>query len=341
MIRITLFFASVLLVQIMSAQPVITYNNHALLPGMNNPMTLCKYSSPGDAGYNITWDFSKLETLEKFVGSVNRVVADNNFYTANVELEEFGTSFFFQSDENSIQQVGYTSQDEKTVIQYSQPYEKMVFPLSIGDLRNCTFSGNYTFEGSEFGNITGTGTIEADAWGTIILPNNSIYENTIRVKSVKTYTTVFYNSKVEQEVEVVTYRWYNNYHRYPLLVLTEYITKNGSSTRTNYQSAYNNNAVSGFNSPSVISGSENIGLFPNPAQTDLSLFLFSATDKKVQIVINDVSGRNVLTISNLNVVTGENIIPLSNEISSFKSGTYMLNVISDANIESREFILTK
>ena len=125
--RMLLLFASVVLAQFITAQPTLTSKTHALLPGEDNPMTLCKYLDPGIAGSNTTWDFSKLEVIEKFTGSVNSVIADNNFSSADVVLDEFGTSFFFKSDENSLEQVGYTSKDTKTVVQYTRPFQKMVF----------------------------------------------------------------------------------------------------------------------------------------------------------------------------------------------------------------------
>lgn len=333
-------FATALLIGNLCAQPVISYSNHALLPGENNPMTLCNYTSPGNGGINVSWDFKNLVAVEQFTGLVNMVVADNNFSEANVELEEFGTSFFFKSDENSIQQVGYASKDERTIITYAQPYEKMVFPLNYGDVRNCTFSGTYTFDGQPIGEVTGTGTIEADAWGTIILPNNKVYENTVRVKSVKSYTVTF-NSNTLQDVEVVTYRWYNNYHRYPLLVLTEYTTISNNNTSKNYQSAYNNNAITGIDSPGMEAANGAIKLYPNPAETELNLYFISSTEKTIQVKFFDISGKEILLMQEINIAQGENIISFSKEIAAFKPGSYVLKIISDNKTDTREFILTK
>jgi hypothetical protein len=334
-ILITLAFVA----QFIAAQPVLTYNTHAFLPGMNNPMTLCNYTDPGVVGDNVTWDFSSLEPSDTFTGKVNSVVTDNDFTDATVVLEEFGTSFFFESDENSIRQVGYKSSDSRVLVKYNDPYDKMVYPLIKGDLYNCSFTGNYFLDGSQVGEINGTGTIEADAWGTIKLPKNKTYENTMRVKSVKAYTIAF-SDNATQEVEVVSYRWYNNFHRYPLLVLTQYTTTSGQNVNTNYQSAYNNNAVSSVTSPINPVGGETFSLYPNPAQSNLNLYLFAAWNKSVQLKIYDVSGKIVLTLQDRNVLEGENIIDLSREISVLKPGSYVLNISSGSNLITREFILT-
>jgi hypothetical protein len=332
-----IIITSVAFMQLITAQPTLKKETHALLPGSENPMTLCKYIEPGFKGNNATWDFSKLEPIEKFTGTINEVYENEFFSSANVDLEEFGSHYYFFSDENKIKQVGYSSKDNKTIVKYSQPYEKMVFPLSLGELHNCTFAGNYMFDGKELGIIKGNGLIEADAWGTIILPNNSIYQNTLRVKSIKSYSLAF-GVESSQEVEIITYRWYNNFHRYPLLVLTEYTTKSGSNTSINYQAAYNNNAVSLLESPVE---ENSLVVYPNPAYSDLYLNYSSNSKQTATISIFDISGKIVFELKPLDILPGENYIPLSTEEMKCKPGTYLLNFTIDEKTISEEIIITE
>ncbi|MBN2486934.1 MAG: T9SS type A sorting domain-containing protein [Bacteroidales bacterium] len=338
--KILLFTLGTVLMQAIIAQPTLTSETHALLPGADNPMTLCKYVVPGMAGPNVVWDFSKLETTEKFSGHVKMVLADKNFSEANIELEEFGTSFFFESDEHTVNQVGYRSKDHKTVVRYEMPFVKMVFPFSYGESHLCRFSGEYTYNGQFLADVTGTGEIDADAWGTIILPNNSVYENTVRVKSVKTYT-LNYSATSKQTVEVTTYRWYNSFHRYPLLVLTEYTTTQGNTSVTNYQSAYNNDAVSGLIDAAQGIDHSDISLYPNPAKDKLTITCFSPSDRQTDIKIFDMSGKLVQNISALNISAGENQITLSNELSGLKPGSYILHFTSGNHTITRDFVLVK
>lgn len=336
--QIFTFLSAIFLTATVFGQPTLTYDIHALKDGVHNPMTLCEYIEPGIAGSDVVWDFSALVAKKEFTGHINQVMS-NPFADANTELEEFGTSFFFKINSESVLQVGYTSKNGKSTIEYTNPFEKMKFPFAYSDYSTKSFGGVYKLNGTQIGEISGNGSIEADAWGKLILPNNTSYENVLRVKTTKAYTTKFSSS--EQKVEIITYRWYNNTHRYPLLVLTEYKTLNSSSVENvSYQAAYNNNAVRVTDIPSY-QLDENISVFPNPAEDYLKVSIYSENATTAHLNIYDITGKKVYINSDYSISQGDNEISLDNEISDLRSGTYLLSITMNNNTVVREISLAR
>ena len=330
--RLTTTILAILMTTIAFSQPTLTSENHALKDGIHNPMTLCEYADPGIAGADVIWDFSELVVKKEFTGHIDAVISHQNFNNANTLLEEFGSKFFFSIDDQSINQVGYTSKNGKSRIEYSEPFEKMRFPLSFENFHSKSFGGVYLMDNKQIGDITGNGTIDADAWGKLILPNNSVYENTLRVKSSKSYTSTFTNS--EQFVEITTHRWYNSLHRYPLLVLTEIKTTTSKNENISYQAAYNNNAVSAIDAP--VFDANSLEVYPNPAENNLFLSLTTQIATGAKIAIFDITGKNVFLEVDYPLNAGTNQISLSDEIIDLKAGTYLLSVTIDNQTETRE-----
>ena len=320
------------LAAVISAQTVLTYETHALKAGEDNPMSYCEYLAPGSAGENVVWDFSTLKFQKSFTGTLRQAATTQygpNFEKANTELGEFDARFYFSVSPEKIEQYGYSSADGRGQIKYTTPFVKMKFPFEYRDAFSGSFAGGYYYTGTQTGDISGTYYVEADAWGKLILPGNSTYENTIRVKTEKSYTTQY--GATEQQVEIVTYRWYNNAHRYPLLVLTEYTTTSGNSSTTSYQAAYNNNAVSAV-SKLTESGFK---LYPNPVNNSLIVELPLAETGTLSFRIVDASGRVVNTFEKQVDQNGFNQMDLSAEIANLMEGNYNL-IISNGNSSIEE-----
>ncbi|HBH48646.1 MAG TPA: hypothetical protein DDX98_08395 [Bacteroidales bacterium] len=322
------------------SQPVLTHNNHALKTGVNNPMTYCTYVEAGESGSNKFWDFSELHAIKEFTGHISN--ADNaEFPLANTELEEFGVRFFYDISESGIEHYGYLSRDGRTKIIYDNPFVKIRFPFAFNERSTSTFDGTYYVRDKELGNIEGNGEVFADAWGTIILPGGVAYENTLRVKSQKSYTIHFENAS--QHVEMVTYRWYNSAHRYPLLVLIQTTTSSKNNEPTiGMQAAYNVNAVkSSITSVDETNQMIDFDLYPNPASDAFFLELDSEEQGRVLISITDLSGRVLVGPLAPNIVGGKNTIDLSDELSPIKEGIYIIRLETDGKIATKEFSIVR
>jgi hypothetical protein len=323
-----------------SQTAVITYQVHALKAGIDNPMSYCSYVAPGSSGENAIWDFSSLSFDQPFTGFLkNSQVSANQalFPKANTELGEFGSLFYFNVNEDQTDQYGYVSADGKTKITYSTPFVKMKYPFKYGDTYSGLLSGTYEYPGNVKGNLSGSYTVEADAFGSLILPGNVRFDNVLRIKTSKTEEIVLSNSV--QVVEVSSYRWYNAAHRYPLLSLTEYTSKLGNSVNTNYQAAYNSNAINISNQSNYTVSLGDISLYPNPARTSLYLKAEVVNKGTLNFEICDASGKLIRSFNRQVTETGRSEFNLGPEISGLKPSTYLLIIISGDTDKTLNFTL--
>jgi hypothetical protein len=315
------------------SQTTIQYSVHALKTGVDNPMSYCNYVAPGAQGENISWDFSGLSYSNSFTGYVtNSQLSDNqvSFPMANTELTEFGSRFYFNVNEHQIEQYGYTSADRKTKVIYTVPFIKMKYPFAYGDSYSGSFSGIYEYADLAKGDITGTYSVEADAYGTLILPDNNRFENVLRIKTIKVYDNRLKNSL--QHVEITTFRWYCAYQRYPLLVLTKATTSLGSSEYKSLQAAYNNNAAKLLKSKNSFIVSDDMELFPNPVTSSLTLKADALSEGTLHLEIYDVSGKFIKAINLEIFINGTQMFDLTEEISDLKPAFYLM-VIKKESIQ--------
>lgn len=336
--KLTFSLVATLLGSVLLSQTALNFEKHALKPGIDNPMTYCAYSEAGESGSNVKWDFSELMALEEFTGKLNEV-SDGDFTNVNTVLEEFGVKFYFNVSEFGIEQHGYLSADGRTSISYSKPFEKVRFPLNYTDSYTSPFSGEYFTDNELSGQIDGSAFVTADSWGTLLLPGNTEFENTLRIKSVKTYNLEFENSL--HDVEMVTYRWYNSTHRYPLLVLSEIKTSvNGNTIRTRTQAAYNSNVVKAETLDLKQTAIDNIEVYPNPSRGNVFISLNSTLEASAVISITDISGREMFKETNM-ISSGKNVISLSGKLLHLNEGLYLINITVRDKVEVIELSLKR
>ncbi|MBN1950969.1 MAG: T9SS type A sorting domain-containing protein [Bacteroidales bacterium] len=305
------------------AQPSLSFNAHHLKSGEDNSMSYCEYVQPGQAGEAIVWDFSGLSFVKSFTGQVNDASATDfgvDFPGTTTHLQEFDSHFFFNVRDNRIEQYGYTSGDGRIQTRYDIPFVKMKFPFSYGENFSGNFSGASYYLGEERARVSGDYLIEADAWGQLILPGNVSYDNTLRIRTEKAYISESGNR--QEEVRITTYRWYNEAHRYPLLVLTSYTVSNGEKSAVSYQAAYNNNAVKNI-APLAL---ESIQLYPNPTSDHLVLEYDVIAAGTVHFSIIDYSGRILRQFSQEVKFAGSQQKYLDQHIRGLKPSTYILRI---------------
>lgn len=334
-------FIFLLVCSFAAAQPVLNFETNSLKAGEDNPMTICEYMPAGSEGENVSWDFTQLKSVKDFTGLMNEAL-ELDFSEANTELEEFGVRFYYKVDDSGIEQYGYSKNAGNTKVIYNQPFVKMRFPFSYQDENSANFSGDYFVNEEKIGSIEGNGEIVADAWGTITLPGDIKYDNTLRVKATKKYTTTYENSV--QNVEMVTYRWYNSFHRYPLLVLIETaVGSENTNASKSTKAAYNLNAVK--NNPTDISSTNStfsdILLYPNPVSEELTLKIFAKSESLARISITDLSGRNILPPIKKDISLGLNTIYIHEGINSLKEGLYIISIKTDGQTITKEFPIVR
>ncbi len=321
---------------------VLKFEKHAIKSESNNEMNLCKYVDPGNGGENVTWNFSGIETTNGFTGVVKSSYHSTNsslFPQANTDLQEFNNHFYFNISNNRIEQYGYSSLDNLVVTTFDRPFVKMIYPFTMGDNFRGTFSGIYK-SGNSTGDISGNYEVTGDGYGTLILPGNYTVENTLRVKTLKTFSQVV--SGITQTYEIVTYRWYCDWFRYPLLVLTQIKMSVNESTSVTYQAAFNNKATKAAENPLANVNSDKLfDLYPNPTNQFININYVVANDGLVTIELFDLSGKKISTFLNEEMKAGNYTLQPNLVNEGLFKGTYFVKVAVNGKSETQQLVLTK
>lgn len=331
--KISFIFLLLTSVFAVKSQTVITYENHGIFPDTRNVMKLASYLSPGESGRNVIWDFSLLQLTGNFEGVSDYSENQNQssvFNMANVAVEEFGNYFFFRVNEEGIEQYGFLSSDKQTMIIYNEPFIKIKYPFAFGD----NFEGNYggsISSGCSNGSIDGTYRIEADGLGTLLLPGNVTYDNALRIKETKAFKQRVNDSTTD--TRIVTYRWYVNENRYPVLTLI--------SKEMNYASgAKGNTTQAAFNPEMVLRPGSSLAanssgpalgfeVFPNPStdKFNISFNLPGAAD--VNLSVFHMNGSVIRQIAEARLQEGKHSYSFSAREWNLPRGAYLLRLNVD------------
>lgn len=310
------------------SQTILTYKTHGLLPDEKNPMILTKYHEPGLSGQGVIWDFSSLEATNDFLGSVHTpysIKGGGKFADANTTLEEFGCYFFFNSNNNLLEQYGYQSSDGSLTIEYTKPFVKMRYPFSFNSSYSGAFEGRYTSNNKAIGEISGIYQVIGDAIGTLILPEGKSFKNVLRVKEVKSYDQTINGSTTK--IEETTYRWYVNEHRFPILVLINcnYVFENGQSSNTT-KAAYNSNVVAASLNLTSNKSDFKLDVYPNPYSVKVNINLHLESNSKINITVYDLIGKRVSVLADKYEDAGDYTYNFSAKEMGLARGTYVLKV---------------
>lgn len=313
-------FALTLSATTVLAQPTIT---SATAGGVGDVFSISTVNveafDPGPSGAGVTWDFSGITltgatTSYTYVNPATTPYADD-FPDANVAAEQGGGIYSYYkitSSEWSLQ--GLYPATLSMV--YSDPEVLMNFPMSYGDTFSDDFFCNY-FAGYET-NRDGSVTVEADAYGTLILPDGS-YDNVLRVVLYETVSEEFIGLPYTSDYEITNYFYLREGTKGPLFQYS-YFEMGGPFPSTSENASINNliGAVGVENNVA----DNTISLFPNPAQ---SIAIVDTRNLQADVIeIYDLSGRIVLQ-SNPSAQSYSTI-----DISSLAEGTYIVRVVSAA-----------
>jgi len=306
-----------------SAQFLMKSETHVLRVGDEHYFNITNNVEEGASGAACVWDFSKLTTqsqLTSYMYDVEKTSNSLDIPEANTVLEEFGTKFFFKSTDNMMEQYGTVSANN-TITKYDKPFVKMIFPFEFGDVYSGEISG--TVEGSNFKHaIEGNYTLEADAYGTLILPAG-IYTNVLRIKTYKEE----HSKGSSCNCGVVSYKWYVKDVRYPLLTIIK--SQNTSETKT-FQTAYYSKVKLNEATEKIKPFLENISanIYPNPFGESFKIDYYLKKDCNIEISIYDNSGRKVSAILKQNQPAGYYTESFNKEQLGDQLGIYHIRIVA-------------
>lgn len=320
----------------------LTYETHALLPDNINEMQITDYVNPGTTGSDQTWDFSALTNVEDFEGSVSNSYStetSTSFPNANVLLSEFDNLFYFKLTTDRLEQYGFATANNNVIISYNEPFIKMKYPFTYGDSYSGTFDADYT-SCTRNATLTGSYTVEADGFGKLILPNESEFDSTLRVKTFKTYTQHFTDG-FEMYIEITSYRWYCVDIRFPLLTLTSVKTTVGANVSTNYQAAYNPIILNPTKITEVTLPKFDLKVYPNPFEGAFSISYTLNNRTHVNIALYDNLGKKVALIADDYQDVGTHTIPYSADKNKLPKGIYYLRSSFDQDVITNKIVQIK
>jgi hypothetical protein len=288
-------------------------------------------------GPSVVWDFSSLETqstLISYMYSAYSAEKSMDIPEANTVLEEYGTQFYFKSYQGKIEQYGTVTKNNTLTI-YEKPFVKMVFPFNFGDTYSGDFYGTVYGKNNYEAKFTGTFTLEADAYGTLILPGNMTYSNVFRIKTTKEQC---YNGKKTCNCATISYKWYAQDIRYPLLT----IIQNSSSTETKtIRTAYYSKAQNSSEDQkpqTFINENIEAKIYPNPFMNEFTLDYTIAIDSDVRIEIYDNTGRKVFANKYANQKAGYYSEIIKSDDIGDQLGIFHVRIISGEEFVSKTII---
>lgn len=333
--KILLLIISIVTFSTLQGQITLTNKTHGFHTGDSHDFILAKNSVIGNSGASVIWDFSGIEYTEKTLTS-HMLVAETldkskEIGNTNLVLEEFGNQFFFNCTNNLMEQYGAVTCN--VVTKYDKPFVKLKFPLTYSNKFAGKYSGVQESPNSKIA-IYGNYEIFADGYGTLLLPGNIVIENVLRVKQTRTIN--YNNGGTSTEI---TYRWYSDDVRYPLLTIIQYV--NGTQS-TIAETAVYAHAGTHKKSATSVAASElisSIDLYPNPYDAQLTISYNLEKAGKVSINLYDVSGKLFKNVLKGSIQTaGLQSITLNSSDNGFKPGVYYVRISIDNSSFTRKVV---
>lgn len=264
------------------AQPVLT---SSVLPSINHHSIFQNFDAenfnPGPSGANVTWDFSNIVETSKlnvYYKDPNTVIGSSGYPSSNYCITGDGEyKIFYSKSSNNLEHVGsiYTGGSN---LHLSNPELVYNFPMGYEDAFLDTFNG-YVDWLTIIYDRWGTSKAEADAYGTLILPNKTI-NNVLRIKTV-VFSSDSFGGKWIANITDTLYEWH---HPEIVDLLFSYsINTSFSSTviQTTYNGAYIDSSLVGIDDFSPI---RIIHISPNPNNGIFNLqFNESLEDLEVEV----------------------------------------------------------
>lgn len=242
--------------------------------------------SPGNTGTNQVWNYTSLsqtnDTITEWMVSPSSTPAASLFPSANlVEKYSDGRYVYVNKTTSSNLLVGFY--DPSITVNYPTPIKFMKRPISFNDNVTDYFTTDYTINGYNFKG-TGTVNIAADAFGTLMLPNNT-YSNVLRVKISQLQVDTLLQFGTTYTTVSITYTWFDNNHTSALFKIDSV----GSPSFNEKHVAYLlNETVSGIQELKKL---EPLRIYPNPAREHIII----ESKQGYKLSIYNSLGEKVLT----------------------------------------------
>ena len=291
----------------------------------------------GNAGANITWDFSGLlSTGTDTTTAVNPATTPygSSFPNSNISFESGGNYVYYGANSSSYSYYGAYIASQNVAISYSDPEIIFNYPYTYNSTHTDLFESTFINGGTTFyrkGTITGL----ADGYGTLILPNGT-FSNVLRIKLVEDYQDSANVMGIPQVFEYDTelFLWYQP-GTHSQLLETGTFTSNfgGTFSFGNYldQSSVNINET--------LLSEYDFKMFPNPATTFTNIKYRLKEPSDVKISIYNILGQESAVLFNKKQASGSYIQTINLE--DLDKGVYLMWIEINGNIETKKIAIIK
>ncbi|MBL4668119.1 MAG: T9SS type A sorting domain-containing protein [Flavobacteriales bacterium] len=230
------------------------------------------------------------------------------------------------------------------IVKYNQdPEISMKFPFNFGNNYTDNYAGVLTVQGVNTNGL-GTATVNADAWGTLILPTGASIDSVLRVKTTENLITdtivlIFPPLTI---LPIVINAEYVNYYKpsiskFPLISFI-----NGTYTQDNNILDSTKIVISQY--PMFTVGVEELNstikasLFPNPTNKDFTTLTFNLENKaNVNVTVFNNLGQNVKEVFNGKLQQGKNNLKI--QTSSLSKGLYFININVNDKTTTKKLVI--
>lgn len=341
---------SCLLTLTLFSQPVITSDWIFLESGVTVAnIEALEAPDPGPSGANVTWDFSKIQVSDTAEAIIFHFADPDTtpygvtFPEANlVQISEGGELYnYYRLTSSKLENLGFASEGASRT--YTNPATVIEFPMTYQDNFDDTYSGTFDVVGF-IGFLEGSTSFEADAYGTLILPQ-STFNNVLRFHS-----TEHSRDSIDLGLGIMSvnvndiemYNWISPDHPGPLASYStlnsfsiSYITGLEPDTtileQTDYFS-FDSEAI--FSSTREVRIVQNLTVSPNPVVNFINLNVEHDASDVFTLRIIDASSRSIHS-QVLHVVEGKNNFHID---APKQNGLYFLLLESPAGQQAIPFI---
>ena len=299
-----LFFLTVIFSSIqLHSQSGAGYLEEVDPEGVGQTYIISPVETIGAFGPDCVWDFSELTETGRTTSHLFRLTDRDmatHFPKSNMLIQEGDLTVFLKVTPSMVYEYGYTS--GMMTVAYDEPIVRFPLPFEYGSTIEGRYSGKRY--ASQVRTIQGHYHTEVDGRGTLILPDDTVIEDAIRLRFTKTLD----NNLTDE----VTYRWYSADHapimRYPLLTV---FTRSTRGVEEVFRAAYYKHAAEfsiqeepyresegtiPANYTSVNAEAYELKVSPNPF-TDVAVIEYLLPEtSKVRIQVFDNSGRLLETL---------------------------------------------
>ncbi len=283
------------------AQNQILFSDKVYLNTDEQLYILTEVEDVGQPGHDQVWDFSNLKNhgevisyLKPFAGSAFADKCNNS----NILIQEEHRSWLLKATPEGLAEYG--SSTGQSVLIYDKPIIRFPFPFEYGSSVSGEYSGAYLNPPGR--TVKGTYTTKADGFGVLILPDNVVLKDVIRVRFVQ---------QRDNGTGFITYRWYASNAdpvlRYPLLSI---ITSFNNDQMRVIRAAYFANASvmmlteEPYNEQdkpyeyfSLHADPYELKIYPNPFIDYTKIEFIVPHDAHISLMVFDNQGRQVATLA--------------------------------------------